>query len=105
MEALLNSITHLPEILSAVVMVLGGQKGFEIYKRKRYSNGGRDRRSSQSHNSFCQGDKDFIEGCFKDQTKEMVLTKKIDRLDLVVELGDIIRSEGKDTREVIRSLK
>ena len=105
MEALLNSITHLPEILSAVVMVLGGQKGFEIYKKKRYSNGGRDRRSSQNHNSFCQSDRNFIEGCFKDQTKEMVLTKKIDRLDLVVELGDIIRSEGKDTREVIRSLK
>ena len=102
MELLISSITHLPEILSAVVMVLGGQKGYEIYKRKRYSNGGRDRRSG---NSFCTSDKEFIEGCFKDQTKEMVLTKKNDRLELVVELGGIIRDEGKDTREAIRSLR
>ena len=88
MELLVNSITHLPEILSAVFMVLGGQKGFEIYKRKRYSNGGRDRRSG---NSFCTSDKEFIEGCFKDQTREMVLTKKNDRLELFGEFGKISR--------------
>ena len=105
MEIFTTSITHLPEILIAVMSVLGGQKGFELYRKKRYSNGGRDRRSSQNHNSFCQSDKDFISGCFKDQTKEMVLTKKNDRLELVGELGKIIRDEGKDTREAIRSLK
>lgn len=105
MEIFTTSIAHLPEILVAVMTVLGGQKCFVIYKRKKWSNGGRDRRSSQGSNSFCQGDKDFIEGCFKNQTREMTLTKKNDRLELVSELGGIIRTEGKDTREAIRSLR
>ena len=68
MELLVNSITHLPEILSAVFMVLGGQKGLEIYKKKRYSNGGRDRRSG---NLFWQSDKDFFSGCFGSQNRQL----------------------------------
>ena len=100
-----TSITHLPEIMIAVMSVLGGQKGFEIYKRKRWSNGGRDRRSSHGGNSLSQGDKEFIADCFKTQTKEMVLTTKNGHLNLVVELGGIIRGEGKDTREAIRVLR
>jgi len=39
-EILTTSITHLPEILIAVMTVLGSQKGYEIYRRKRHSNGG-----------------------------------------------------------------
>ena len=92
--------SSLAEIITAVVVVLSGQKGFEVYKRKKHSNGGHDRRSG---NSFCQSDKDFIENCFKDQTKEMILTKKNDRLELVAQLGGIIRDEGRATREAIRS--
>ena len=94
------------EIVTAVMLVLGGQKGFEIYKRKKHSNGGRDRRSSSgNHNSFSASDKEFIENCFKVQTKEMVLTKKSDRLELVANIGDIIRDEGKSMRETVRSLR
>ncbi|KKM60190.1 hypothetical protein LCGC14_1544360 [marine sediment metagenome] len=94
----------LAEIVTAVVMVLGGQKGFEIYKRKRHSNGGRDRRSnSGNHNSFSQGDKEFIEGCFKTQTKEMGMSMKNDRLELAILLKDIVQAEGEKTRSVVRS--
>ena len=86
--------SSLAEIITAVVVVLSGQKGFEVYKRKKHSNGGHDRRSG---NSFCQSDKDFIENCFN------FLTKKNDRLELVAQLGGIIRDEGRATREAIRS--
>ncbi|KKK62386.1 hypothetical protein LCGC14_3004880, partial [marine sediment metagenome] len=70
----------LAEIVTAVVMVLGGQKGLEIYKRKRFANGngGHDRRKS---NSFADSDKEFIKGCFENQT-----------LKLVMELGKVVRT-------------
>ncbi|HEC64852.1 MAG TPA: hypothetical protein ENI23_06150 [bacterium] len=104
MEFLTTSITHLPEILVAVMTVLGGQKGYEIYRRKRYSNGGRDRRSgSGNHNSFSKGDKDFIESCFKDQTKELGMSMKNDRLVLVGDLKDFIRTDGESTRTAVRA--
>ena len=104
MEFLTTSITHLPELVITVMTVLGGQKGFEIYKRKRYSNGGNDRRSnSGNHNSFSKSDKEFIEGCFKHQTQESAVGAKINRLELITELGEIIRDEGKSTRETVRA--
>ena len=105
MEILTTGLTHLPEIVASVMLVLGGKKGYEIYRKKKGSNGGRDRRSSQGGNSLSQGDKEFIADCFKTQTKEMVLTTKNGHLNLVVELGGIIRGEGKDTREAIRVLR
>jgi len=80
------------EIITAVVMVLGGQKGFEIYKRKRHSNGGHDRRSNPGNNSFADSDKEFIKGCFENQT-----------LKLVMELGKVVRTEGEKTRGVVRA--
>ena len=89
----------LVEILTAVTIVLGGQKGFEVYKKKRFSNGGRDRRSS-SGNSLAQSDKDFIGSCFKDQTKDM----ENDRLKLVITLSDIVREESGKTRSAMRSI-
>jgi len=102
-EILMTSITHLPEIIIAVVTVLGGQKGYEIYKRKKFYNGGRDRRSSQGSNSFCQSDRDFIKGCFENQTKEMGMAMKNDRLVLVGDLKDFIRSDGESTRVAVRA--
>ena len=87
------------EIITAVVMVLSGQKGFEVYKKKRFSNGGRDRRSS-SGNSLAQSDKDFIGSCFKDQTKDM----ENDRLKLVMTLSAIVREENGKTRSAMRSI-
>ena len=105
MEILTTGLTHLPEIVASVMLVLGGQKGYEIYRKKKWSNGGRDRRSSQGGNSLSQGDKEFIAGCFKTQTKEITLTKRNDSLELVAELGGIIRDDGKDTREAIRALR
>jgi hypothetical protein len=92
------------EIIMAVAMVLGGQKGFEIYKRKRHSNGRHDRRSSSERsNSLAQADRDFIQECFKDQTREMGLAMKSDRLELVMNIEKAVRSEGEKTRTVVRA--
>ena len=90
----------LAEIITAVVMVLGGQKGFEIYRRRKHANGnGQERR----RNSFADSDKDFIRGCFEDQTREMGMSMKNDRLELIIGLKEIIQSEGEKTRSVVRS--
>lgn len=88
------------EIMTAVVMVLGTQKGYEVYKRKKFANGnGHERR----RNSFADSDKDFIQGCFETQTKEMGLTMKNDRLELAKEFKEIIQTEGEKTRSTVRS--
>lgn len=85
-------------------MVLSGQKGYEVYKRKRHSNGRHDRRSSSERgNSLAQADRDFIQECFKDQTREMGLTMKSDRLELVMNVEKAVRSEGEKTRTVVRA--
>ncbi len=103
MEIITTSIAHLPEIISTVIFVLGGQKGFEFYKKKRYLNGGHNRRSNSSNNSFSTSDKEFIKSCFTDHSKESALTMKNSRLELVVELGQIIRDEGDRTRVAVRT--
>ncbi|KKL96415.1 hypothetical protein LCGC14_1844720 [marine sediment metagenome] len=82
-------------------MVLSRQKGFEVYKKKKYSNGGRDRRNG--NNSFSQSDKDFIEGCFKNQTDGMGLQMKNTRLELMMSIEKSIRSEGEKTRITVRT--
>ena len=97
----MDGLLHLPEILSAVVMVLGGQKGYEIYKRKKHSNSGHDRRNG--NNSFAQSDKDFIETCFKNQTNEIGLQTKNDRLELMIGIKEVIQTEGEKTRSVVRA--
>ncbi len=90
------------EIVTAVVMVLGGLKGFEMYKRKKHANGnGHERR----RNSFADSDKDFIRGCFEDQTEKLVLGMENDRLILVGELKDFIRSDGESTRVAVRDVR
>ncbi len=88
----------LAEIITAVMMVLGGQKGYEIYKRKRHSNSSHDRRS----NSFAQADRDFIQGCFETQTKEMGLTMKSDRLELLMNVKEVVQEEGAKIRVAVR---
>jgi len=74
------------EILTAVVVVLGSQKGYDLYKKKR--NGG-----SNPGNSFSDNDKEFIKGCFNTH-----------RLELVSELKDFIRDDGDSTREAVRGV-
>ena len=94
MEAL-----SLAEILTAVDMVLVGQKVYEVYKRKKFTNGGgHDRRS----NSFAEADRDFIQGCFENQTKEMNLSMESDRLKLVIGIKEIVQDEGSKTRIAVR---
>ena len=88
------------EIITAVVLVLGGQKGFEIYQRKRFENGNSKERR---RNSFADSDKEFLKGCFEDQTKEMGTGMETDRLKLVMSLEKVIRNEGEKTRSVVRS--
>ncbi len=92
------------EIITAVVMVLGGQKGFEVYKRRKHSNGRHDRRSSSREgNSFADSDKEFIRGCFKDQTKEIGSEMRNDRLELMIGLKEMVQSEGEKTRVAVRA--
>ncbi|KKL80883.1 hypothetical protein LCGC14_2000300 [marine sediment metagenome] len=94
------------EIIMAVAMVLTGQKGLEVYKRRKHSNGRHDRRSgSEKGNSFADSDKDFIRGCFEDQTEKLVLGMENDRLILVGELKDFIRSDGESTRVAVRDVR
>ncbi|KKL25696.1 hypothetical protein LCGC14_2402700 [marine sediment metagenome] len=88
------------EIILAVVMVLGGQKGLEVYHRKKHANGnGRERRK----NSFADSDKEFIRGCFKDQTKEIGSEMRNDRLELMIGLKEMVQSEGEKTRVAVRA--
>jgi len=88
------------EIMTAVVAVLGTQKGYEIYRRKRFANGnGKERR----RNSFSDSDKVFLQDCFRDQTKELGKNMETDRLKLVMGLEKSIRQEGEKTRGVVRS--
>jgi len=90
----------LAEIMTAVVLVLGGQKGFEVYKRKRFANGnGHERR----RNSFADSDKEFLRECFENQTKELGKSTETSDLKLAMEFGKIVRSEGEKTRSVVRS--
>ncbi len=91
---------HFPEIMSAVIMVLGGQKGYEIYRRKQYKNGnGKERR----HNSLCDSDKTFIKECFNVHAKDLSMTLKNSRLELASELKDFIRVDGESTRNAVRN--
>ncbi|KKM86272.1 hypothetical protein LCGC14_1280710 [marine sediment metagenome] len=88
------------EIILAVVMVLGGQKGLEVYHRKKHANGnGRERRK----NSFADSDKDFIRGCFEDQTEEIGSEMRNDRLELMIGLKEMVQSEGEKTRVAVRA--
>jgi hypothetical protein len=92
------------EIITAVAMVLGGQKGYEIYKRKRHSNGRHDRRSgSRENNSFADSDKSFIQGCFEDQTDKMGTLMENDRLKLMIGFKEVVQKEGEKTRSVVRA--
>ena len=100
MELLLTGLAHLPEIVASVMIVLGGQKGYEVYKKKRFANGSHDRRKG---NSFAESDKEFIQKCFLDQTRSMASVMKLDRLELVVDLGKVIRDDGDRTRTAVRT--
>ena len=99
MEILAIGLTHLPEIVASVMIVLGGQKGYEVYKKKRFANGSHDRRKG---NSFAESDKEFIRTCFTDQSRAMAKVMTIDRLELAKDLGEVIRDEGDKTRTAVR---
>ena len=92
--------SSLTEIITAVALFLGGQKGLEVYKRKKHANGnGHERR----RNSFADSDKDFIRGCFEDQTKEMNSEAETNQLKLVIGIKEIVQSEGEKTRVAVRA--
>ena len=99
MELLPTGLIHLPEIVASVMIILGGQKGYEIYKKKRFSNGRHDRRRG---NSFAESDKDFIRTCLVDQSRSMKSLLETDRLELFLKLGDVIRGDGDRTRTAVR---
>ena len=92
---------HFPEIFSAVVMSLGSLKGYEIYQRKKYINGGKHDRRNGS-NSFSESDKKFVRECFEQQSKELGLVMKTDRLEFAADLKDFIRNDGENTRTAVR---
>ncbi len=90
------------EIITAVVLVLSGQKGFEFIKRKRFANGnGHERR----RNSFADSDKEFIKGCFENQTKELGKSTENDRLKLMIGFKEVVQTEGEKTRTVVRAVR
>ena len=89
------------QIMTAVGMVLGGQKGMEIYKRKRFANGNGGQDPDRRRNSLSIVDKEFIRGCFNSLEQSM----ENDRLKTCRDLEEAIRDEGKETRIVVRSLE
>ena len=89
------------QILTAVGMVLGGQKGMEIYKRKRFANGNGGQDPDRRRNSLSNVDKEFIRSCFN----SLELSIENDRLKICRDLGGAIQDEGEKTRVVVRSLK
>lgn len=94
-------IAPVAEILTAVTMVLGGQKGLETYRRKKYANGnGSERR--RNHNSLSESDKIFIRDCFVDHANKVRLETKADHWEHLMKLEDVIRKEAEGTRAVIR---
>ncbi len=90
------------EVLTAVVMVLGGQKGFEFYRRRKFMNGSprhdMRRNSLSSRNSLSTSDKEFIQTCFQSFGLEL----ENSRLRTSRELEGVIRDEGTSTRIAVR---
>lgn len=90
--------TSFGEIVLAIVGVLGTQKGYEIYKRKRHANGnGTERRST----TLSHGDRVFFSGLFD----KLQLGMENDRLKLVNSVEAAIRTEGEKTRTVVRAVR
>lgn len=94
-------IISVAEIFTAIVMVLGGQRGFAMYNRKRFLNGrpGSDRRrESGSFSGMSSSDKDFIKTCFDSLGMQLAN----DRLLQTKEITEAIRTEGAATRIAVR---
>lgn len=91
------------EILTAVAMVLGGQQGFELYKRRRILNGNSDdrRRNPGSNGGLSSSDKEFIRSCF--DNLGMQITNG--RMQQTRDLEAAIRAEGSATRVAVRDEK
>lgn len=89
------------EIFTAVVMVLGGQQGISMYRRKKFLNGDSRsdrRRDSVPSSGMSSSDKEFIKTCF--DSLGMQLTN--DRLQQTMEITEAIRTEGAATRIAVR---
>ncbi len=90
---------HIFEVFTAVAMFLGGQKGMEFYKRRRFLNG--NGTGDMRKNSLSPSDKDFVKDCFS----SLELAQENDRLKLSRDLADVIRVEANSTRDMIRSIQ
>ena len=94
-------ITSFAEILTAVVLVLGGQQGFSIYRRKKFLNGHSEsdrRRDSKSFGGMSPVDREFIKTCF--DSLAMQLTN--DRMQQTREIEATVRIESAATRVAVR---
>ena len=94
-------IISFAEILTAVVMVLGGQQGFAVYRRKKFLNGrpGSDRRrDSVSSSGMSSSDKEFIKTCFDSLAMQMTN----DCLKQTMDLAEVVRTENEATRVAVR---
>ncbi len=89
-------IFNFAEILTAVILVLGGQQGFAAYRRKKFLNGnpGSDRRRG----TLSGADREFIKTCF--DTLGMQLAN--DLLLQTKEIAQTVRDEGSSTRIAVR---
>ena len=89
-------IFNFAEIFTAVVMVLGGQQGIAIYRRKKFLNGhhGSDRR----RDTMSGADKEFIKTCFD----SLGLQLANDLLLQTKEITQTVRDENSATRIAVR---
>jgi hypothetical protein len=93
-------LTAFAQVMVAIFGVLGGQKGMEMYKRRRFANGNGGANPDRRKNSLSTEDKEFIKGCFGSLEKGM----ENDRLKICMTLEEAIRREGEQTRVVVRSI-
>ena len=95
----MGELDVLVQTLLAIGGVLGGQKGLEIYRRKKLAKGNGEYELRK--NSLSSSDKEFIKGCFDSMSKDL----EIGRLGLARDITAAVQHEGEATRVVVRSLK
>lgn len=92
-------LVSIAELLAVVGGVLGGQKGLEVYRRRKLRNGNGD--FELRKNSLSMTDREFIKECFSSLEKDL----RIGRLQLADDLRGVMQKEGETIRVAVRSLR
>lgn len=88
------------EMITVVAMVLGGQQGFAMYRRKKFLSGdpGSDRRRVSGSSGMSHTDREFIKTCFD----SLGLQLEKDLLLQTKEITQTVRDENSATRVAVR---